>query len=101
MQLGKNAKLRGARGENKHGGLILLLQFFNVLCMAVNCEKFQKNQGNYRWIELHQSANIIANISAASISVVSDGESRSFKTAKNSNRKRIFKKNTKFLWKRF
>lgn len=39
-------------------------------------------------------SNIIVDISAASVSVVSDGESKSVKTAKNSNRKRIFKKNT-------
>lgn len=69
--------------------------------MAVNCEKSQKNQGNYRWMELHQSANIIVDISAASVPLVSDGESKSVKTARNSNRKRIFKQNTKFLWKRF
>ena len=33
----------GTQRENKHEDPIFLLQFFNVLCMAVNGEKFQKN----------------------------------------------------------
>ena len=40
---------------------------------------------------MHQSESIIVDISASSIAVISDGESRSVKTVKNANTKRIFK----------
>ena len=42
MQLSKkHLQITGMQGKNKHGDSIFLLHFFNVLCMAINCAKFQ------------------------------------------------------------
>ena len=53
-QRGKlNFRITGTQGENKYGGPYVLLQFINVLYMAVICAKFEKSldsksfQGNF------------------------------------------------------
>ena len=53
-QRGKlNFRITGTQGENKYGGPYVLLQFINVLYVAVICAKFEKGldsksfQGNF------------------------------------------------------
>ena len=49
----KTLKIKGMLRENKFGDLVFLLNFVHVLCMNINCAKFDRNldstsfQGNY------------------------------------------------------
>ena len=36
-------RIKGIQYKNKHGDTIFLLPFLSVLCMNINCVKFDKN----------------------------------------------------------